>query len=117
MRTLKFVVALLLVTGVTAVWSADKEVAGSSEAPKQQTASISGTLHPVSDSTAKGAVAELHVLASGAAKSEAVVYSLFADGSTGRKLKDLASKGATVTVSGVITEKGYQVTSFEKGSK
>ena len=115
MRTLKFVVALVLVTGLSAVWAADKDnPAGASEAARAQTGSVTGTVHPVSDSTAKGAVAELHVGGTGSAGAGAVVYSLFAEGSTGRKLKDMASKGATVTVNGEITEKGYKVTSIQK---
>lgn len=111
MRMLKFVFPMILAFGVGAsVSAAEKETKPADEKPQDQTGSISGTLHMPEKEAPRGAVAALHQ--PGGAKGEESIFFLFADGSTEKKLRDLAKKGATVTVSGTITKDGYRVTSI-----
>jgi hypothetical protein len=115
MRMSTFLVVLLMTFGFAAgVNAADKDSKSATEAPTEQTGSISGTLGFPSKEAPHGCVAEMKVPAAGAAKGEETVFYLFADGSVGRKLKDLAGKGASATVSGAVTKEGYRVTSISK---
>jgi hypothetical protein len=109
MRKLEIVFCVLFAMSAGAASSAEPQP---QSAPQPQTGSISGTLQLPSKEAPKGAVAELHQAQPGVAKGAETIFYLFADGSIARKLKELAGKGAQSTVSGVVTEKGYQVTAI-----
>ena len=109
MRLLKFVLPMVLFFGVAVTLrAADKEPAG--EKAVDQTGSLTGSIHVPEKEAPRDAVASLHQ--AGVAGGEETIFFLFADGSVGRNLKDLAKKNATATVSGVITKEGYRVTSI-----
>ncbi len=111
MRMLKFVFPMILALGVGAgVSAAEKENKPADEKAQDQTGTISGTLHLPEKEAPRGCVAALHQ--PGTTKGEESIFFLFADGSTEKKLKDLAKKGANVTVSGSITKDGYRVTAI-----
>ncbi|HLX59876.1 MAG TPA: hypothetical protein VKX17_01220 [Planctomycetota bacterium] len=113
MRMLKYVFPLMLAFGFTmTAFAADKPA---DEKPQDQTGSISGTIMMPSKEAPKGCVAELHQPQPGAAKGEETVFYLFADGKESRQLKDIANKGGMATVTGIVSEKGYKVTSVSKG--
>ena len=115
MRVLKVVFAFLMTFGVAAgLRAADKDPkpGTGTEQPSQQTGSISGSLGLPSKEAPNGCVAEMKVAAAGATKGEDTIFYLFADGSVAKKLKDMAQKGQSATVTGVVTEKGYRVVSI-----
>ncbi len=111
---LKFWMSLVLVLGFNAaINAADKDAPKSGEnQPTEQTGSISGTLSSPGKEAPNGCTAQLAV--GGTGKGDETYYYLFGDGSIGKKLKELAQKGASVTVSGVVTKEGYRVTSIDK---
>ena len=113
MRIATLVLALCVSLGIASTsFAAEKESksapGATSEKPADQTGSISGSIHAPEKEAPKGCIAELHQ--SGAAGGGESIFYLFADGSNAKQLKDLANKGGSATVAGVVTEKGYRVT-------
>ena len=115
MRMLKFVFPMILAFGIAAGVRAEEKGRDNKpreEVPQDQTGSLTGTLHMPEKEAPKGATAALH---QGSGAGETIFFLFAADGNTEKKLKDLAKKGATATVTGVITKDGYRVTSVSTG--
>lgn len=108
MRMLSVVVPLVLAFGTVNLFAAERDPKIPENPPTEQSASLSGTIHPPGQGTAKGAVAEIHVAQAG--QKQEVSYALFADGGVSRQLKELANKQQSATITGVITKDGYRVT-------
>ena len=111
MRIATVVFALCVLFGVASTsFAAEKETrpTPNTEKPADQTGSLNGSLHAPDKEAPKGC-SELH---QGGATGGTSIFYLYAEGSVAKQLKDLANKGASATVAGVITEKGYRVTSI-----
>ena len=118
MRRMKWVFSLaFLVVLAGAVSAADRDTRPlpGNEQPTEQTATITGVVAMPSNEAPKNCTAELKVSASrGAVKNDEVTYFLFADGNNAKKLKELASRGQTATITGVAAKEGYRVTNISK---
>lgn len=112
MRMLSVVVATMIAFGAASLYAAEKDPKIPENPPTEQSGSMTGTIHPPGQGSPKGAVAEIHVAQAG--QKQEVSYALFADGGVGRTLRDLANKGASATITGVITKDGYKVTNVSK---
>ena len=119
MRMIKLVFAFVLVAGFGA-----SAFAGEKDAPKpgdekaaDQSGTQTGMLYAPSKEAPRGTVAELHQPAPGGAKGEETVFYLFADGGVARQLRDLANRGSSATVTGIVTKEGYRVTSISNVQK